>query len=174
MTGELVPIGRTRKTHGVRGELKFAIEERYWDAFEGLQAIFLPVKETPTPFFIAEIRGSFPEVIVKLEGLETPEAARLLSHKEVFARKKDLPAHLPEPETETDSYAFLAGFAAHDLHGGPLGTILEVQPWPSQEMAVLEKDGRALLIPLHPGFLHSLDRPGKSVTFDLPEGLLEL
>jgi 16S rRNA processing protein RimM len=175
MPEELVSIGRTRKTHGVQGELKFAIEDRYWEVFEGLHAVFLPIKDVPTPFFIESMRGSFPEVIVKLEGLNTPEAARMLSHKEVFARAKDLPSELlgPEPETEL-SYAFLEGFEASDLHAGALGKITEVQQWPQQEMAVLEREGRELLIPLHRAFIRAIDHDKRQVTFDLPEGLLDL
>jgi 16S rRNA processing protein RimM len=175
MSETLLAIGRTRKTHGVKGEVKCAIEDRFWDAFESLRAVFLPIRDVPTPFFVEQIRGSFPEVIVKLEGMDTPEAARILCHKEIFARAKDLPKDLPETETDSGpSYAFLAGYHASDLHSGALGSIREVQQWPQQEMAVIDIDGREVLVPLHQGFINALDKTQKQVTFDLPEGLLEL
>lgn len=174
MPEALTLIGRTLRTHGVRGELKCSIDEAFWDDFESLDAVFLPSKGVPTPHFVEGLRGSFPDVIVKFEGLATPEAARLFSHKEIFARTKDLrPAALATPEV-ADSYVFLTGFEASDLHAGPLGSIAEVQQWPSQEMAVFLQNDRETLVPLHPAFIVSIDKAQKTVVFNLPDGLLSL
>jgi 16S rRNA processing protein RimM len=108
------------------------------------------------------------EVYVKLEGINTKEAARLLVQKQVWL-----------PEEEFHKYAgksapiSLLGY--HIIHENTdLGEILEVIEQPHQLLCRISLDGKEALIPVHQETLQKIDKKSKQVMVDLPEGLLDI
>lgn len=170
-----INIGYTKKLHGLQGELKLFIEERYLEDFLKNERIFLDVKGAKVPYFVADVRGKG-ELILKLEDVDTRDAAFALQSREVFLREQDLvPEHERELEIENETleYERLTGFLLLDKTAGEVGRIEEVLDMPQQEMAFLKYKGREVLIPLNEQFITSIDEKGKRVFMDLPEGLLE-
>lgn len=173
---EYISIGRTRKAHGIIGELKVSIEERYLEDFLKNERIFLDVKGVKIPYFIDKVRGGG-ELILKMEEVDTRDQAIVLQAREIFLRKQDiLPDHLREfepEEEETLEYEHLAGFRLLDETLGEIGVIDEVLEMPQQEMAFLQYKGREVLIPLNEQLILRIDEEKRSVYMDLPEGLLD-
>jgi 16S rRNA processing protein RimM len=173
---QYVNIGYTKKTHGLKGELKLVIEERYLEDFLKNERIFLDVKGTKVPYFVASVRGAG-EMILKLEDVDSKDSAYGLQSREVFLRKQDL---IPdqqrelEYEEETLEYEHLTGFMLVDSAVGEIGYIEEVLDMPQQEMAYLNYKGREVLIPLNDQYIISIDEAAKKVLMDLPEGLLDI
>ncbi len=174
---KFINIGYTKKTHGIGGELKLFIEERYLEDFLKNERIFLDVKGTKVPYFVANVRGKG-EMILQLEEVDNREAAFMLQSREVFLREQDLvPDHERELEVEEEEgleYEHVAGFLLVDKTAGEVGRIAEVLDMPQQEMAFLQYKGREVLIPLNPQFVTSIDKKAKKVFTDLPEGLLDV
>ena len=171
-----VLIGHTRKAHGIAGELKLSIEERYVEDFLKNERIFLDVKGTKIPYFVANVRGKG-ELILQLEDVTDRDAAIMLQGREVFLREKDI-LHDSERELEfeeeTLEYQHLNGYTLVDQTLGAIGTIDEILEMPQQEMALVPYLGREVLIPLNPHYIRSIDHKARKVVVDLPEGLLEL
>jgi 16S rRNA processing protein RimM len=173
---EYINIGHTRKTHGVGGELKIMIETRFVEDFLKNERIFIDVKGIKIPYFITSVRGTL-DLIVALEDVDNKEAAYSLQSREVFLRKQDLiPEHLRELEVEDESleYAFLAGFTLIDQTLGEIGVIDEILDMPQQEMAMMKHKGKDVLIPLNKSMILKVDKAGKRLTMDLPDGLLDM
>ncbi|MBV6438650.1 MAG: Ribosome maturation factor RimM [Saprospiraceae bacterium] len=174
---QYINIGYTKKTHGIGGELKLVVEERFLEDFLKNERIFLDVKGAKVPYFVANVRGKG-EMILKLEEVDNREAAFALQSREVFLREQDLiPEHLRELEIEEEEaleYEHLTGFMIVDKTAGEVGLIGEVLDMPQQEMAFLQYKGRDVLIPLNGQMITSIDEKGKKVFMDLPEGLLEV
>lgn len=174
---QYVNIGYTKKTHGIGGELKLVIEERFLEDFLKNERLFLDVKGAKVPYFIASVRGKG-EMILKLEEVDSRESAFTLQSREVFLREQDLvPEHQREfdmEEEETLEYEHVAGFLLVDKTVGEVGVIDEVLDMPQQEMAFLKHKGRDVLIPLNEQFVTSIDEKTKKVFTDLPEGLLDV
>lgn len=172
-----VQIGYTKKAHGLNGELKLVIEDRYLEDFLKNERIFLDVKGTKIPYFVANVRGKG-EMILQLEEVNSRDVAFVLQSREVFLREKDLiPEHQRElevPEEETLVYQYVTGFTLIDKTAGEVGKIDEVIEMPQQEMAFLTYKGREVLIPLNEQFIRSIDKTAKTVHTDLPEGLLDV
>ena len=172
-----VTIGYTRKAHGIAGELKLFIEERYLEDFLKNERIFIDVKGTKIPYFVANVRGKG-EMILKLEEVDNRDAAFSLQSREVQLRVQDLiPDHQRELEIEEEemlTYGHLTGFRLLDKTLGEVGVIDEVLEMPQQEMAFLKYKNREVLIPLNEQLITSIDEKGKTVLMDLPEGLLEM
>lgn len=173
---QYINIGYTKKMHGLKGELKLVIEERFLEDFLKNERIFLDVKGAKVPYFVANVRGKG-EMILQLEEVDNRDSAFALQSREVFLREQDLiPDEQRELETEEEQaleYEHLVGFLLIDKYLGDIGHIEEVLEMPQQEMAFLKHKGREVLIPLNPQFITSVDEKNEKVYVDLPEGLLE-
>lgn len=173
---QYIGIGYTKKTHGLKGELKLIVEDRYLEDFLKNERIFVDVKGTKVPFFITNVRGKG-EMILKLEDVDSLDVAYGLQSREIFLREKDLvPDHERELEIEEETleYEHLTGFLLRDKNLGEIGTIEEVLEMPQQEMALLKYKGREVLVPLNERFVVTVDDKTKTVHTDLPEGLLDM
>ena len=171
-----VTIGHTGKAHGLQGELKLFIEERFIEDFLKNERIFIDVKGTKVPYFIANVRGTN-EFIVKLEEVDSRDVAQALQSREVCLREKDL---VPDDEREIEmeeeaglEYARLVGYLLTDQTLGDIGSIDEVLEMPQQEMAFLKYQKREVLVPLNAQLIVQIDDKARRVLMDLPEGLLE-
>ena len=170
---QYITIGRTRKAHGLSGELKVSIEERYLEDFMKNERIFLEVKGVKIPYFIASVRGGG-EMILKLEEVDNRDTATLLQAREVMLREQDiLPDHAREYEVEGLEYEHLTGYTMIDETLGEVGVIDEVLEMPQQEMAFLKYKNREVLVPLNTQFILSVDESNRRVHMDLPDGLLD-
>ena len=165
---EVYKIGIIGKAHGVKGELSIQIDD---DVFDRVDAEYLVLKLDGifVPFFMEEYRFKSDSVaLVKFEGVDTQERARELTGVEVF-----FPRELAEQDEETElSYAALVGYTLIDNNSGkPVGTIAYVDEQTINIMFELE-DGR--LIPASEELIVDVDQKNRTITLDIPEGILDL
>ncbi len=174
---QYINIGYTKKTHGLNGELKLSIEERYLEDFLKNERLFIDVKGAKVPYFVVGVRGKG-EMILQLEDVESRDAAYGLQSREVFLRQQDL---IPDEERELEvieeeglEYEHLTGFTITDKSVGEIGVIEEVLEMPQQEMAMLTYKNKMVLIPLNAQLIVTVDKTTKVVQMDLPDGLLDM
>jgi 16S rRNA processing protein RimM len=168
----LISVGHTKKSHGLKGELKVQIEEQYLDDFLAAETIFLEIKGKKLPFFVESIREGN-EVLVKLEGVDSREAADNLASKELFLREEDL-ASVEETTADPDDFTQYIGYHVHDTELGVIGAIEDIFEYPQQMMAALTYQNREVLLPMHAAFIKNIQSDNKIILMELPEGLLEL
>ena len=165
---EVYKIGVIGKAHGVKGELSIQIDD---DVFDRVDAEYLVLKLDGifVPFFMEEYRFKSDSVaLVKFEGVDTQERARELTGVEVY-----FPRELAEQDEEAElSYAALVGYTLIDSNSGnPVGTIAYVDEQTINIMFELE-DGR--LIPASEELIVDVDQKNRTITLDIPEGILDL
>ena len=165
---EVYKIGVIGKAHGVKGELSIQIDD---DVFDRVDAEYLVLKLDGifVPFFMEEYRFKSDSVaLVKFEGVDTQERARELTGVEVY-----FPRELAEQDEEAElSYAALVGYTLIDNNSGnPVGTIAYVDEQTINIMFELE-DGR--LIPASEELIVDVDQKNRTITLDIPEGILNL
>ncbi len=171
-----IEIGHTKKTHGVQGWLRVQVEPEYLEDLLSTSAVFLSLQGQPVPYFV-ESFDARNDLLLKLEDINSKEAAAELSGKALSLREQDI---IPDEEREFEmteeelEYSFLTGYELHTPEQGNIGAILEILEFPQQEMARLEIDQKEVLIPLHEDFIQSINEEHKQVTMSLPEGLLDL
>ena len=161
-------IGRLGKAHGVRGEVSFMFTD---DVFDRVDADFLVlnVDGILVPFFMEEYRfRNDTTALVKFCDVDTQERARELTGCDVF-----FPYALADEDEEAPlTYASLVGFTLTDANSGKrVGRIASVDEQTANILFELE-DGR--LIPASEELITDVDKDNKSITIDIPEGLLEL
>ena len=165
---EVYKIGRLGKSHGVRGEVYFLFDD---DVFNRVDTdyLILDIDGILVPFFIEEYRfRSDTTALMKFEGIDSQERARELTGVEVF-----FPRELAEQDENAElSYSALVGYTLIEGNTGkPVGTIAYVDEQTINIMFELE-DGR--LIPASEELIVDIDQQARTITLDIPEGILEL
>lgn len=84
---EVYKIGVINKPHGIKGEVSFTFNDDIFDRVE-CDYLVLLLDGILVPFFIEEYRFRSDDVaLVKFEGIETAERARMLTNVEVYFLK---------------------------------------------------------------------------------------
>ena len=166
---EVYKIGLFNKPHGIHGELQFTFTDDIFDRVDCdylvclLDGIFVP-------FFMEEYRfRSDSTALVKLEGVDTAERARMFTNVEVYFPVK----HAEEAGEGELSWEFFVGFRMEDVHHGMLGEVVDVDTATVNTLLSLKERGRIACSRagrIYPG----IDQQQKLITVELPEGLLNL
>ena len=166
---EVYRIGRLGKTHGVKGELTFMFDDDVFDRADA-DYIILETEGILVPFFIEEYRfRSDSTAIIKLEDVDTQERARQYVNCEVYF------PHSITPEAdgeEMPSWASIVGYSLIDAETGrSVGRIADVDTQTCNTLFCLE-DGR--LIPASEQLITGIDTKAKTITTQLPQGILDI
>ena len=160
-----IPVGRVTRTHGLKGELKFFPADQDDLVVENDQRIRLG----EATFKIKSVRGAKSPFIVKFEGIDSIEAAQILSGQEVLVAKEDLES-LPVGEY----YRFeIEGLKAFDDTGKYYGVIEDVIATGSNDVYVVREDGKEWLVPMIDSVVQSIDLEQGKLIFHCVEGLFE-
>lgn len=168
--GELFRYGVVSGTHGLRGDLKIRAFSGDSNALEDAAAVFLRHPDGAvfehSPERVVPHKG---QLLLRLQGLCTIEAVQPLVGCEVLMRFEDL-AELPESEF----YWFeLEGMAVVDQVLGDLGTLKEIFTTAAHDIYVVRGRFGEVLIPVVDDFIVEVDREGRRILVDLPEGLVQ-
>lgn len=165
---EIYKIGVFNKPHGVKGELSFTFTDDVFDRTECDYLICL-LDGIFVPFFLEEYRfRSDSTALVKLEGIDSSEKARMLTNVEVY-----FPLKYREDD-EHPTWDYFTGFRVVDTVHGELGEIAAVDDSTVNTLFVIDRDGEELLVPAREEFIVEMNPEKRSMTVRLPEGLLDL
>lgn len=163
-------IGKLVATFGLNGEMVLHHHLGKKTSLKGLETLFIEKqKDELLPYFIQSIKiKSADELYVKVEGINTKEAARTLIQKQVWLTEDDF-----ERYAGKSSPIALLGY--HIINENTdLGEILEVIEQPHQLLCRIMLNGKEALIPVHQETLQKIDKKAKRVTVTLPDGLLDI
>jgi len=167
---EYYKLGKLVASFGLKGELILSHTLGKKSALKGLQAIFTEEKQQSfLPWFIESVRvKNDTEVYLKLETIDSKEAAMRLTRREVWIPEAEFKMHA----ANTAPISLLG----YTIFNGEqeLAPILEIIEQPHQVLCRIEMQGREVLIPLHQETLGRIDHEQKTVITTLPEGLLEI
>lgn len=163
-TGKLVAV------HGVKGELILKHELGKKTSLKDLKVVFIEdKKDSFFPFFIESTKiKSGNEILIKLESIDSREAAAKISQKEIWFAEEDFKKYAAK-----SAPASLLGYTIIN-NKERLSEILEVVEQPHQILCRIELKSKEVLIPINESFLIKIDHKKKEVVVDLPEGLLEI
>ena len=163
-------IGKLVATFGVNGEMVLLHHLGKKTSLKGLDAIFIEAKKDEfLPYFIQSIRiKNDQELFIKLESIDTKEAARPLLQKQVWLTEEVFHQYAGKSAPIS-----LLGF--HIIDGKEdIGEILEVIEQPHQLLCRIDLEGKEALIPIHQETLLKVDKKKKQVFVELPDGLLDV
>lgn len=168
---EVYKIGMFNKPHGIHGELQFTFNDDIFDRVEAEYLVCL-LDGIFVPFFIDDYRfRSDSTALVKLEGVDTAERARMFTNVEVYFPTKYVEE---EAKPEELTWDFFVGFRVEEVHHGYLGEIIEVDNTTINTLFIVNYGDEELLIPAQEDFIVSMDQKHKVIILELPEGLINI
>jgi 16S rRNA processing protein RimM len=164
----LVVVGRVIRPHGVRGELRVLPETDFPERLPMLGQAVLVADERSEAVRIEAVRLTGDAVLVKVAGIDTPEAAAAWRGA-VLAVPRELAAPLPEGR----HYVFeVLGLAVQTEAGEALGTVDEILRTPAHDVYVV-RGRREVFIPAVASVVLRIDTAGRRMVIRPIPGLLE-
>jgi 16S rRNA processing protein RimM len=172
---DFIEVGRTFKTHGIRGGLKIRFNFPLLSLKDRRPtSLFVGKSGRPLPYFIKSMEEHGEDLyIITFEEFDTPEKAVKLANSNLYMPEATA-ADFFEIEEEEGEFTFLEGYRVFDQDNKEVGKIEEVLLYPHQELARVFHYGREALIPLIDDIIISIDDDQQTVHIEIAEGLLEL
>ena len=164
---EVYKIGRLGKTHGVRGEISFLLDDDVFDRTDA-DYLILDIDGILVPFFIEEYRfKTDSNALMKFDGIDTQERARELTGCDVY-----FPRSQAEEDESNVPWAELVGYSLIDSSSGK--TIGEIAAIDDTTINILFELTDGKLIPASEELIQQIDTKLHQIEINLPEGILEL
>jgi 16S rRNA processing protein RimM len=166
----LVPVGKITRTHGVRGAVKiYPYGESLAERSVG-DPLYLGKADDSAPGLVLQIvawRSQGKVWIGQFKDVSSMDDALRLVGREVW-----LPEQSLSPTAEGEYYYYqLIGLAVETSDGTPLGTLRGVLETGSNDVYVIECEGREVLVPALDDVIRQVDLTGGRMVVDLPQGL---
>jgi 16S rRNA processing protein RimM len=159
-------VGRLRRPHGIRGEIIMDVVTDFPDRLRKGMTVY--VGEAHEPLRFSAMRPYDRDMLVKFDGMETPEAVGRLRNAYIFIKAEDLP-ELPEGEYYHHQ---LLGLTALDEAGAVLGTLSDILETGANDVYTIKtSDGKEMLIPATEEVILSVDLERKEIRIRPPEWL---
>jgi 16S rRNA processing protein RimM len=160
--GALVPVAKLGKTWGVHGDITVRLYNPDSEVAWAADVMLLRGDGFP-PVAVAidrwQTKGN--AVVLRPEGIDSPQLARALTGLEILVPPEDL----PPIEDEDEFYVHeLVGMAVVDTERGDLGTIRDVFTAGSSDIWVVQGPHGEILIPAIKQFVLEVDRDQRLVT----------
>ena len=173
MAAPLVAVGEVLRPHGLTGEVKVrALTDRPDERFRALKACILwePGIDRREACHIASCRFDGELLLVKVAGIDSPEAARRLAGRLLAVDRADV---LLPPEGRFYPWQ-MEGARVETRDGREVGRFVGVEDGGAQDLWVIADRGRERLIPAVAEIVIEVNVAERRIVIDPPEGLLEL
>lgn len=168
----LVAVGQVLRPYGLRGEVKVRpLTDRPRERFGRLERCVLwePDRDRREECRIASCRFDGEMVLIRVEGVDSPEAARRCQGRLLAVSRDEV---LPLGEGQFYPWQ-LEGAVVETRDGRPVGRFVRVESG-AQDLWVVEDEGRQRLIPAVASIVVEVSVADRRIVIDPPEGLLEL
>ena len=164
-------LGKTLKSHGTGGHLRLMVEDKFKPYFQKGTFVFLDLDGSKVPFEVSYADDG-QHFVMGLAEVEDKDTSDLLAGKEIWVDATLVKArHRLSPRNTKGKWD---KYAIHDTETGLVFPILRTEEYPQQLMAVIESNGREILIPLHEDLISSIDHGQNRLYLAIPDGLLDL
>lgn len=134
-------IGEVAGAFGVRGEIKVTLLTDFPERFKRLDRVFLGPDHTEHP--VAHSRLHQGRVLLKLTGIDTPEAVTKLGHADIcIPRREAVP--LPDGAYYLED---VIGVQVRTVGGDLIGTVSDVLRTGSNDVWVVTDGSKSTLVP---------------------------
>ena len=163
-------MGAVASVHGIRGEVKVFPTTDDPAKFKRLKTVMLKTERGQREVKLLSVRFFKNMVIVKFEGIETPEEAQKYKGATLWIGRDQA-----VPLRKNEYYqADLIGLAVITEEGEELGTLTDVLETGANDVYVVENaEGKELLLPAIPDCILDVNVEEKRMLVHMLEGLLD-
>lgn len=157
----MLPIAKVVKSFGTDGGLLLSGNVDL-ETLDFKEPVFIEFDGLQVPFFILDCEPRGGKTVVHLNDVQNLEDAEEMVGRTVYA----------DVEMEEDDEPDFTGWTILD-RGSKIGTCTGIEPIPGNPCLYVKlADGREPLIPLHEDFVAGIDETSRTLSLNLPEGLL--
>lgn len=163
-----VCVAAFSSAHGVRGALRL---KSFTENPDDVAAFTTLLSEDASKTYHIEVvsHTGKGELIVKVAGVDTREAAEMLKGERLYVSR----AELPEAGDEEFYHADLIGLTVKTASGKTVGTVRAVFDFGAGDMLeILPKEGALIMVPFTKAIVPIVDIEKGRIIVDPPEGLL--
>jgi 16S rRNA processing protein RimM len=165
-----VYIGYISKTRGLKGEIQLFFEFEDYQELD-VDLIFIDHDGKLVPYFIDQIKiHENSTAYVYLEDVDHIDKATPLLRKQVYIPQDKVPVRDEDDFRIKD----LVGYFVIDEEHGDLGTIMAIHEYPQQQIAAVQVNDKEVLFPINDDMISFIDFDEKTITVQLPDGLIDL
>lgn len=168
---DLIPAGKSFKTHGLKGEIHIQIDELYENFIKREAVLFFNLDGNDVPYFI-EKKSLKDLSLVKFKEVNSPEEAKLLCHQEFYIDRSRLTNDDFGSNIKEDQFS-LIDFEIIDSTSHKTGRIINIEEFPHQLMALVAIDSNQYYLPLREEWILEMDESKKQIHMNLPEGMFD-
>jgi len=166
---KLSKVGFINRTHGYKGNLHCVTEISNPEKLLKPDFMFILINGLPVPFFIEELEVNGTEFYLKLEDINSDDDAKKILGKDLYAERMK-----EKKKNELMSWKDVKGYLATDDSFGEMGVITEVVEYPMQYIGKCIINEKEVLFPLNDDVVSEVDDDAKTISLDLPLGLLDI
>ena len=164
-------VGKIVKKYSFKGELLVKLDTDDPALFLKMESVFVEKHKNLIPFFIESLSLHKSSLLrIKFEEVTNESDANALLGSELY-----LPLDLLPTLTGNQFYYHeIIGFEAEDVNFGTIGTIIGVNDSTAQHLFEIDHNGTEVLVPINDEIIKKVDRAGKTILLEAPEGLIDL
>ncbi|MFT6442940.1 MAG: 16S rRNA processing protein RimM [Salibacteraceae bacterium] len=164
-------LGYIVKPHGLKGAFQVSLDVSNPQEYTKMESVFVELDGQLVPFFISAISVQpNGKARIEIEDISSTDEARRLVGKQLF-----LPLEvLPKLTGNHFYYHEIEGYKLIDEEENEIGSITKIQDAPAQDLIVVQRNEKELLIPILENTIIKLNREEKSLKVKMLPGLLDL
>ena len=162
-------LGRIQKVQGYDGTLSVKLDRDFTEDISDMESVFIEYEGKPVPFFISSIEDEGGDIIkLRLEAYDSYDKASMFTGCRVSMTSG------PRREDDDDNSG-ITGFTVILSDRSIVGVIEEIIQNPGQDLLrILSPEKKEILVPLHSDLITGINKKKKTLSMDLPEGLIEI
>lgn len=163
-----VLIGKFRRPHGIRGEIRMTVLTDFPELITGGQIIYAGEKHQP--YTVREVRWHGGDMLVSLKELPDRTAVEIFRNIMVYMKSEDMP-ELPEGEYFVHQ---LVGLEVITDQGEKLGLLKEILITGANDVYLVESpQGKELLLPATEEVVLEINQEKNQILVHIIPGLLD-
>jgi len=168
---DLILIGHVIRPHGIAGLLRIVSYAQSLETFLQAGSVFMDRGNNEfEERKVIDIRPHGSSFLLRLSGLNSIEQAEIFKAAKIFIRKDSL---IKKDEDEFFYYE-LRGLNVYSITGQYIGVVKEIFPTGSNDVYVVEGQGKEFLIPAIHQVIKEINIAQKRMVISPIKGLLEL
>jgi len=166
---DVISVGKVAGAYGNKGACIIKLTEVFSDEIKKTDLAFFEIDKGLVPFFIesSESQGKS-KIIVKFEDIDSEERVNRFIDTPILFRKKDVDAVNDDPIFD------LIDFTIIDKNTKWEGTLVDIIDHPGNRLFCVSDGENEYLIPAHEDLIKKISERKRTITMNLPEGLLDL
>ena len=164
-------LGYISKSQGFKGGLIAFFDVDDSRKYAKLDYVLIDLHGVLTPFFLETINLKDKNFVhLKIEGVDSEDAANELAGNDIYLPIEDLPK-LKDHEYYLHD---LVGMMVIDATAGEIGVVEKVLDYNNNPLLQIMQNTDEVLVPLIDNFVKQVDKAAKTIYIDVPEDLLDI